>query len=770
MLSSKNSSSKDPLLFEIRLNSVEDDIILLKGNPEEASSVFLSGTVVFSVQQPIHIKNMSLRLNGKICMNVPMKNSNQKGLATKYNKVQRRFYLHNWDDFNIKNYFANLYDNYGKTTISSESGVTPEQRKANESLLKRKRAKSTNSILSFGNSSNLSSSNYHTLVRGNYEFPFNAILPGSLTESIEGLPNAAITYTLEAIIERPKLADLICRRHLRVIRTLRPDALELTETISVDNTWPEKVDYSISIPAKAVPIGSSTAIDIVISPLLKGLRLGPVKIHLVENTQLCSTFGISNLGERLVNKVKIKDPYGHLAKLRRRKHAPVIPDGSEEYDSDELEFQDNWTINTAIDIPSNLLKCVQDCTVLNSVKVRHKLKFVICLINPDGHVSELRASLPIQLFISPFVPIKTKTPEAIERDIKQYGSYSNLLQKPTINIGTSSGNTSPILLQDSSMTHDDDDVVNENEDVIFTRSRSAVELCSMANTNTEFNQSVNGMLVPPDYGSHVYDRVWNGRMSPVDVVSQSTVPVGLGLNNANSGTSTPIGLGSDINLDQLNSDLQGLTMERAGSTETHLNHSYFNDLERIPPSPSLTPAFDHISRANSFSKLASSTSLRNDFQSKDLSRVPSYDKALRSEVLGDDLPPAYPEGSTIEHPEPFKLERPQFTHQKSNSSLTVPKRRYSNNNLSRSNNSSSSSLNLLPNNGSGYSQSPLQSNYQKNSTVNKKFAFGMTPVDQNNEEQASPVLMQRSSSKGNFSPSQRSGSFASLVEIFTKKK
>ncbi|KAL3230175.1 hypothetical protein RNJ44_01538 [Nakaseomyces bracarensis] len=769
MLSSKNSSSKDPLLFDIRLNNVEDDIILLKGNAEEASSVFLSGTVVFSVQQPVHIKNMSLRLNGKIYMNVPMKNQ-PKGQVIKYNKVQRRFYLHQWDNFNIKNYFANLYDNYGKTTISSESGFTPEERKISENLMKRKRAKSTNSILSFGSSSSLTSSNYHTLVRGNYEFPFNAVLPGSLTESIEGLPNAAVTYTIEAIIERPKLADLICRRHLRVIRTLRPDALELTETISVDNTWPEKVDYSISIPAKAVPIGSSTSIDIVISPLLKGLRLGPVKIHLVENTQLCSSFGITDLGDRLVSKVKIKDPFGHLAKLRRRKHAPVtLTDGEQDFDSDELEFQDNWTINTAIDIPSNLLKCAQDCAVLNSIKVRHKLKFVICLINPDGHVSELRASLPIMLFISPFVPVKTKTPEAIERDIKQFGSYPNLLiNKPSINIGSSSGNTSPILLQDASLALDDDNIINENEDILFTRSRSAVELCSMANTNTEFNQSVNGLMVPPDYGSHVYDRVWNGRMSPVEIATPT--PVGLGINNVNSGTSTPIGLGSEINLEQLNADLQGLSMERASSADAQLNQTYFTEIERFPASPSLTPAYANISRDASFPNVASSSSLRNDFQNKDISRVPSYDKALKSEVLGDDLPPAYPEESQIDNTETLQLERPQFTHQKSNSSLTVPSRRYSNNNLSRSNNSSSSSLNILPSNGSGYIQSPNPSNYQKNSTVNKKFAFGMTPVDLTNEEQSSSVPMQRSSSKGNLSPSHKSGSFASLVEIFTKKK
>lgn len=776
MVVSKNSSSRDPLLFDIRLQSTEDGIILLKGSPEEASSIFLSGTIVVSVQQPIYIKNLTLRLNGRILMHVPITTNTPKGSYTRYTKFQKRFYHHQWDDFNIKNYFANLYDNYGKAAIESESNVSKEERKATENLLKRKRAKSTNSILSFTGTSSNASSNYHTLVRGNYEFPFTAILPGSLTESVEGHPNATVMYYLEAVIERPKQSDLISKKHLRVIRTLRPDALELTETISVDNTWPEKVEYSISIPSKAVPIGSSSPIDISITPLMKGLKLGPVKVQLVEVGQLCSATGVSSLDDRLVSKTKIKDPFGHLAKLRKKKYTaksltdPNFNTGSD--DDSDMDFQDKWDINTTIEIPPNLLACVQDCTVLNNVKIRHKLKFVICLINPDGHMSELRASLPIQLFISPFVPIKTKSPEAIERDIKLYGTnYANGSCRPTITIGRSSGNNSPIIQQESTFSNNDNSGASENEDLIFSKSLSAVELSSMNVNTSESVSSLNGLMVPPNYANHVYDRLWNGRMSPVDVVQKDTEPSFSPDNR--SGYSTPVANRNNFNVEQLQGSLQNLVIEneQEGTNENETQQLTAIQQDMLLASPSLEPDYVHISRSASFSRLASSASLKSDWQVKDLTSVPSYDRAMKSDLVGDDLPPAYPDEDNQDSKDAIVLERPQFIHQKSNSSLNVPGRRYSHN-FSRSNNSSSTSLNNLSMATSGYGQNLGVNNYNKGSTASKKFAFEMTPVDSNHnfEESHSSIPMERASSRASLNSNHRSGSFASLVELFTKKR
>jgi hypothetical protein len=50
----------------------------------------------------------------------------------------------------------------------------------------------------------------------------------------------------------------------------------------VENLWPNKVEYSISIPNKAVVFGSSIPINIVLLPLLKGLTVGKVTCSLKE--------------------------------------------------------------------------------------------------------------------------------------------------------------------------------------------------------------------------------------------------------------------------------------------------------------------------------------------------------------------------------------------------------------------------------------------------------------------------------------------------------
>lgn len=246
---SSSKGSKPPALFEIRIKSAEHDVIVVKGAPHEASSVLLSGTVVLSVSEPMQIKKLTLRMYGMLRLNLTTTYRGPKGPTERSFKYDKRFFEHVWDNINIQDYFHNLYDNYG-----SQRSILSKTNSFSTLYNLHNKAKSTTSLKSLGSGS---SGNSHLLVKGNYEFPFSAILPGTLTESVEGLPNASVIYKIQATIERSKFAtDLICKKHMRIIRTLTPDAVELSETMSVDNTWPNKVDYSISVPAKAIAIGS----------------------------------------------------------------------------------------------------------------------------------------------------------------------------------------------------------------------------------------------------------------------------------------------------------------------------------------------------------------------------------------------------------------------------------------------------------------------------------------------------------------------------------
>lgn len=750
-----SSKAKEPLLYDIRVKGADHGVVLLKGSATEAPSVLLSGTIVLSVQEPIQFKNLSLRLYGKIRLNIPTQYKTSKGMAERYVKYEKRVYEHTWDNFNVENYFQNLYDNYGrKNSIASKSS-------GNLSSLPRKAKSSTASLISL---TGQSSSNYHTLVKGNYEFPFSAILPGAITESVEGLPNASVVYKLESAIERMKFhTDLICRKHLRVVRTLSPDALELSETVAVDNTWPNKVDYSISIPAKAIAIGSATPIHVLVVPLLKGLKLGPIKITMVEHSQYCGSFGSVSSQERIVNKMRIKDPLDHM---------------NEDHDTsndneDDFSFQDRWEVNTTFHIPPSLSKCTQDCTLLNSIKVRHKLKFVISLVNPDGHVSELRASLPVQLFMSPFVALGVKTAD---------GAYS-------------SANSS--MTDVSSLARNQNDLADkeDDDDVIFARSASELDLSAANNNGPSAAASMSQLMSPPNYGNHVYDRLCN------DISTPNSPP--------RSGAETPLEtfregsvLDNAHDLSELQNNLRRLHVERENdegiesspgrappitnpeaepevsiSVPPGISPASFNALMEAQPSlrdqesPMITPPTIQMSREDSFLQPRTASPLKKDWEMGNLSRVPSYDKAMKSDMIGADLPPLYPTG-TGRRNKAYHLERPQIVHHKSSSYLSGHGNggQQARTPLARSNNSSSSSLNVLPttsdpdNSLSASASNPTQNN--KGQTASRYYSFGMTPVGTNSESSTS-LHVQRTPSRGHLG--EKSSSFSSLIGLLSKK-
>lgn len=748
------SKAKEPLLYDVRIKGADHGVILLKGSASEAPSVLLSGTIVLSVQEPIQFKNLSLRLYGKIRLNIPTQYKTSKGMAERYVMYEKRVYEHTWDNFNVENYFQNLYDNYGrKTSIASKSS-------GNLSSLPRKAKSSTASLISLAGQS---SSSYHTLVKGNYEFPFSAILPGSITESVEGLPNASVVYKLESAIERMKFhTDLICRKHLRVVRTLSPDALELSETVAVDNTWPNKVDYSISIPAKAIAIGSATPVHVLVVPLLKGLKLGPIKITMVEHSQYCGSFGSVSTQERIVNKMRIKDPLDHMNEDNETNNE----------NDDDFSFQDRWEVNTTFQIPPSLSKCTQDCTLLNSIKVRHKLKFVISLVNPDGHVSELRASLPVQLFMSPFVALGVKKSDGA------YGSANNSMTDV------------------SSLARNQNDIVDEedDDDVIFAGPASEMDPSAVNNNGSSATPSMSQLMSPPNYGNHVYDRLWS------DVSVPNTPP--------RSGSQTPLEtfregsvLDNAHDMSQLQLNLRRLHVERengetaeSGSAETppiqiesdqgvSINvppgippASYHASMEAQPSlrdqeSPMITPPSIQMAKEDSFLQPRTGSPLKKDWEMGNLSRVPSYDKAMKSDMYGDDLPPLYPSESGRRN-KGHQLERPQIVHHKSSSYLSLHANggQAARTPLARSNNSSSSSLNILPttSNPDNSKNSPGSSSggNNKGQSASRYYSFGMTPVGTENESSTS-LHVQRTPSRGHSG--EKSSSFSSLIGLLSKK-
>jgi len=162
--------------------------------------------------------------------------------------------------------------------------------------------------------------------------------------------------------------------------------------MSVENIWPNKVEYSIVVPQKAIVFGSAVPLETRFTPLLKGLEITDISVKLIE-----------------VHDIILMGMYGvPLREYKKEKEVTswALPVSREEHWQDVIEDteQEGWVVNANLDLPRKLGVCIQDVNV-HGIKVRHKLKLVVSLKNPDGHISELRATLPITIFISPNIPL-----------------------------------------------------------------------------------------------------------------------------------------------------------------------------------------------------------------------------------------------------------------------------------------------------------------------------------------------------------------------------
>ena len=548
-------------------------------------------------------------------------------------------------------------------------------------------------------------------------------------------------------------------------------------------------------------------------PVLKGLRLGPIKIYLVETVQCSAGHRGSSSDERIITKMKVKDPLGHVRerKLRKRMKEQGL---SEEQVEAAIErdavtgtspeglpaspaFQDRWHFETVLNIPPSLAKCCQDASILTNIKVRHKIKFVISLINPDGHISELRASLPIQLFVSPFVAVNCRSQDTIERMLKNFGktvpanpkhedlSVSSAAQRDAAGGGAA---YSPVSSN------------SDSDSVLFAKTHTDVELqAEILQNNLAAPLLVSELMTPPNYGKHVYDRLYHtdrsGTATPVSsspatpdmlprVDSLTNTVSELGQHDTQMMPQLEVNQPSSSSNSRRNSPVNDIfTFE----TPTAVRASSASNLAGIGLMLPPRSVSEVITRENSFleERNAPSPSLKADWEINKLSRVPSYTKAIQSDVTGDELPPSYPAGAPKLQPAMVSIEKPQTVRHRSSSSLAVPgNRQRSHSNLSRTSNNSNTSLNAMVSDMSQIRIASVDSMGQKTNTASKHFAFNMTPVqaDQSHfdgmttqpQDPSSPYMQSAETfkitrSRGNSIP-HKTSSFNNFLDFFSRKE
>ena len=228
---------------------------------------------------------------------------------------------------------------------------------------------------SFLSSSSGCSSNGTRLLAGKYEWPFELEIKGSMAETIEGLTNSHILYTLKATITRDSLGSALhVYKPVRIVRELDLAALDLAGPMIVAGIWSDKIEYQFCIPQKVVVFGTSVTIDMSFTSLLKGLGIGIIRCILFESQEFTLPGALTARGFKRLRTVD-----GWNFDMTDRGSHEDIPDGN---------GQGGYSLEVVVPLPKRLSKCVQD-TDIRGIKIRHKVQVSLDLHNPDGHISEV---------------------------------------------------------------------------------------------------------------------------------------------------------------------------------------------------------------------------------------------------------------------------------------------------------------------------------------------------------------------------------------------
>lgn len=236
----------------------------------------------------------------------------------------------------------------------------------------------------------------HKINAGYHEWDFKFTLPGNSEESVEGLGTNWIVYDLHATLDRGYISkQLTATSHIRVIRTLGRDSMESMpyEQINED-IWASKLMYKIILPQKNYIVGTSITADFTLIPLRKGVEISNIRMELVE----CRQLFCENSGRRISHQsdIIVEHKEAHMPD----NSAHLVPEGIE--DPDQL-FDESHRFTMTLDLPKSLKRCRQSVDT-DFLRLTHKLRIYVNLLNPEGHTSQLLVKNQVRLFISPNLP------------------------------------------------------------------------------------------------------------------------------------------------------------------------------------------------------------------------------------------------------------------------------------------------------------------------------------------------------------------------------
>lgn len=397
----------------------------------------------------------------------------------------------------------------------------------------------------------------HTLKAGRHLFPFQLQIGGSLPSSTgtSVFGGAMVMYKLRAIAVRPGLShNWQALAPVTILRSFSSEALEYQQTLEIENTWPEKLMYSVMVPHKAWAIGDKLTALAKFSPLSKGARVINVTAAIHETTKLFGPKGcqentriVSTARHEIVghNAVLLEEHRGFSPRAGTHSAAstPGLHTGQRNTNTSSVSGYFNQP-STSPSGPSISSPSVSEAGPSNSAV---ESNFDPTLpedqqLNTDDVVTHL--SIPIPLTA---VPTHTLEPIVVSHRIRW-----------SILIGNLDGHTSelrcslPLHILDHRLLH---------ESRVYTSTTRRLLL-----GGPEISEEDRDEMELPSYRAHVYDRVANMYM-PDGATMRVTNPL-VNQSNVQSGASTPLevhplashlphapGSGNSTPLDWVNSEL-----------------------------------------------------------------------------------------------------------------------------------------------------------------------------------------------------------------------
>ncbi|CEP60453.1 Art5p LALA0_S01e11232g [Lachancea lanzarotensis] len=405
-----SNNSVQPVYFDIRLKSPYKNILLIHGTPLEASPIPICGHLILSIPEAVTVKKISLKLVGTFKLEFLQVGHHKNSSLASVVKERKTIFECVWNNL--------LVSPDGVITVGSAEDGNPVSHSSSSqassssalsstslnSLLKPMKKTASSPVLHLP-PNGVSFTPYDgvetipgqsfVLREGNYELPFKVSLPPHTAETIEGLQAGSVLYKFEAHVDRGNFKTSFAKhKYLRIFRTLSPNNLAVGEEMSVAKSWPDRLQYEISIPSRAIPIGGVTPVTINLYPFQKGYRLLKIDANLIQYYAFKDENGQLYDDENVVM---------HQGMTKFHDLSGCDP-------SRDNLITDKIELESSLSFPKSLKQVTQDCDIgVDSIRVRHKLSIKICLkrkVGDEDKTTEIKANIPIFLYVSPHVSME----------------------------------------------------------------------------------------------------------------------------------------------------------------------------------------------------------------------------------------------------------------------------------------------------------------------------------------------------------------------------